>query len=154
MNFTVRVTELAVPPVGVYVILTVAFRGLEELGAAIRRAKSQVDLAWRPVAVDVAEEIRRYFPAHILPIMIYSQKGLLFLDDEQMRRIESADVDWLLKDDDRFSAVTEDVRIRRVVERSKASKQMPRDIRIAVWTVAAGFAGSLLTLLVQALVTR
>jgi hypothetical protein len=101
----------------------------------------------------VAEEIRRHFPEHVLPIMIYSQKGLFFLDDEQMRQIESAEVDWLLKDNDRFSATTEDVRIRRVVERSKASKQMPRDVRIAIWSVTAGIIGSVLTLAIQALVT-
>jgi len=70
-----------------------------------------------------------------------------------MRRIESAEVDWLLKDSDRFSATTEDVRIRRVVERSKASKQMPRDVRIAIWSVTAGIIGSVLTLAIQALVT-
>ncbi len=91
----------------------------------------RVDLAWRPVAVEIAEEIRRYFPTHALPIMIYSQQGLFFLDDEQVRRIENADVDWLLKDSSRFSAAAEDVRIRRVVERSKSSKQMPRDVKVA-----------------------
>ncbi len=126
---------------------------LEELDATIRRTKTRVDLAWRPVAVEIAEEIRRYFPAHTLPITIYSQKGLFFLDDEQMRRIEKAEVDWLLKDSDRFSADTEDVWIRRAVERSKTSKETPRDVRIAIWSVGAGLAGSLLTLLIQALAT-
>jgi hypothetical protein len=125
---------------------------LEELDASIQRAKLRVDRAWRPVAVEVAEEVRRHFPVHELPIMIYSQKGLLFLDDEQMRRIERAGVDWLLKDSDRFSEATEDVRIRRVVELSKGSKQMPRDVRIAIWSVTAGLVGSALTLLLQALV--
>lgn len=126
---------------------------LEELDASVRRAKNQVDLAWRPVAVEVAEEIRRHFPVHVLPIMIYSQKGLLFLDDGQMRRIEAAEVDWLLKDSDRFSAVTEDMRIRRVVQSGKASKRIPRDVRIAIWSVTAGLVGSALTLAIQALVT-
>jgi hypothetical protein len=126
---------------------------LKELDGSIQRAKHRVDLAWRPVAVEVAEEIRHHFPMHALPIMIYSQKGLLFLDDEQMRRFESAEVDWLLKDSDRFSAATEYVRIRRVVERSRASKQIPRDVRIAIWSVAAGLAGSALTLAIQAIFT-
>jgi hypothetical protein len=126
---------------------------LDELNASVRRAKSRVDLAWRPAAVEVAEEIRHHFPMHTLPIMIYSQKGLFFLDDEQIRRIENAEVDWLLKDSDRFSAVTEDVRIRRVMERSKASRRIPRDVRIAIWSVAAGCVGSALTLAIQELVT-
>lgn len=126
---------------------------LKELDASIQRAKSRVDLAWRPVAIEVAEEIRQHFPVHSLPIMIYTQKGLLFLDDEQMRRIENTEVDWLLKDRNRFSAVTEDMRIRRVVQRSKASKQIPRDVRIAIWSVAAGLVGSVLTLAIQALAT-
>ncbi|HVY77728.1 MAG TPA: hypothetical protein VG898_04400 [Solirubrobacterales bacterium] len=126
---------------------------LEELDESVQRARSKVDLAWRPVAVEVAEGIRRHFPMHDLPIMIYSQKGLFFLDDEQMRRIEAAEVDWLLKDSDRFTAVTEDVRIRRVVQRSKASKRVPRDVRIAIWSVTAGLVGSALTLAIQALVT-
>jgi hypothetical protein len=124
---------------------------LDELDEAIRRTKDQVDRAWQPVAIEIAEEIRRHFPPHVLPIMIYTQKGLFFLDDEQIRRIEQAEVEWLLKDSDRFSAATEDLRIRRVVERSRASLEMPRDVKIAAWSVGAGFAGSLLTLLVQAL---
>jgi hypothetical protein len=125
---------------------------LRELGEAVRRTKSQVDSAWQPVAIEVAEEIRRYFSPHALPIMIYTQKGLLFLDDEQMRRIEEAEVDWLLKDSARFSAATEDLSIRRAVERSRTSSQVPRDVKIAAWSVGAGFTGSLLTLLVQALI--
>lgn len=126
---------------------------LDQLDAAIERAKLKVDSAWRPVAVEIAEAIRQQFPSHVLPIMIYSQKGLFFLDDEQIRRIENAEVDWMLKDSSRFSAATEDARIRRVVERSRASQQMPRDIKVAAWSVSAGLAGSLLTLLVQTLLS-
>jgi hypothetical protein len=49
--------------------------------------------------------------------------------------------------------VTEDVRIRRVVQGSKASKRISRDVRIAIWSVTAGLVGSALTLAIQALVT-
>jgi hypothetical protein len=83
--------------------------------------------------------------------MIYSQKGLFILDDEQMRRAEEADIDWMLKDSIRFSAATEEAQIRREIDRNRAAARIPRDVRIAAWSVFVGLVGSLLTLLVQEL---
>lgn len=123
-----------------------------DLDNAVRQVKQLVDQAWRPVGIDVAEEVRRHFPSHVLPIMIYSQKGLFILDDDQMRRIQDAEIEWLLKDSSRFSAATEEAWIRRVVDNSRNANRVPRDIRIAAWSVFAGLAGSALTLLVQELV--
>jgi hypothetical protein len=125
---------------------------IDDLNGAVRRVKQLVDRAWSPVGIDVAVEIRRHFPAHVLPIMIYSQKGLFILDDEQMRRIEENQIDWMLKDSERFSTATEETWIRGVVDRSRSANRIPRDIRIAAWSVGAGLAGSVLTLLVQELV--
>ena len=124
---------------------------IDELNSAVKRVKQLVDQAWSPVGIDIAEEIRRHFPSHVLPIMIYSQKGLFILDDEQMRRIEEAEIDWMLKDSTRFSVATEKAWIQRVVDRSRDANRIPRDIRIAAWSVFAGIVGSVLTLLVQEL---
>lgn len=124
---------------------------IAELNEAAERLKQLVDRAWKPVGIDVAVELRRHYPAHVLPIMIYSQKGLFILDDEQMRRVEEADIDWMLKDSIRFSAATEEAQIRREIDRNRAAARLPRDVRIAVWSVFAGLAGSLLTLLAQEL---
>jgi hypothetical protein len=124
---------------------------IDDLNAAVERVKQLVDQAWRPVGIDVAEEVRRHFPAHVLPIMIYSQKGLFILDDDQMRRIQDAEIDWLLKDSARFSAATEEAWIRRAVDANRDSSRLPRDIRIAAWSVIAGLIGSVLTLLAQEL---
>ena len=126
---------------------------IAELNVAAERLKQLVDQAWKPVGIDIAVELRRHHPAHRLPIMIYSQKGLFILDDEQMRRIEEAEIDWMLKDSIRFSVATEEAQIRREVARNRAAARVPRDIRIAAWSVAAGIAGSLLTLLVQELLS-
>jgi hypothetical protein len=125
---------------------------IDDLNGTVQRVKQLVDEAWRPVGIDVAEEIRRHFPSHVLPIMIYSQKGLFILDDEQMRRIQKAEIDWMLKDSTRFSAATEEAWIRRAVDRNRNANRIPRDIWIAAWSVFAGLVGSALTLLVQEMV--
>jgi hypothetical protein len=114
---------------------------IAELNDAAGRLKRLVDRAWKPVGIDVAVELRRHYPAHVLPIMIYSQKGLFILDDEQMRRIEEADIDWMLKDSIRFSVGTEEAQIRREVDRNRDANRVPRDVRIAVWSVFAGLVG-------------
>jgi hypothetical protein len=96
-----------------------------------------VEKAWSPTAIDVLEALRREYPAHKLPIMIYTQRGLLLLNDGEIQRIEQADAEWLLKDPARISGATEAIRIRRFAEQAKASGKVSRDVKLTVWSVAA-----------------
>jgi hypothetical protein len=110
---------------------------LNELGEKIAEVREYVDRAWSPLAIDVLEELRESYPQHKLPVMIYTQRGLLLLKDEEIRRIEEAHAEWLLKDPERISRETEAARIRRFVGTSKASRQMSRDIKLTIWSVIA-----------------
>lgn len=109
---------------------------LGELDEMLQRVKSSVDRAWRPVGLDVVEEVRRHFPRHELPIMIFSRRGLFFLDEGQMKRVEEAEADWMLKDNGKHYEVR---RIRRIIE-EKRRRRPARDITIAALSVLIGAA--------------
>lgn len=115
---------------------------LHELSEMISEVREYVDRAWSPVAIDVLEELRERYPAHKLPIMVYTQRGLLLLKDEEIKRIEDAGAEWLLKDPEHISPETEASRIRRYVTRERNSQHMPRDSRLAAWSIAASLLGA------------
>jgi hypothetical protein len=125
---------------------------LAELSDMISEVRDCVNQAWSPTAIDVLQELRRVYPAHKLPIMIYTQRGLLLLKDDEIRRIEQAGADWLLKDPERISGTTEAIRIRRFVAQAQAARRLPRDVRLTIWSVAASTVlgaaiGAIITLL-------
>lgn len=106
--------------------------------------QAEVDRAWEPVGLDALEEIRAHFSPRKLPIMIYSQRGLFFLDETQMKRVEEVEADWMLKGRGDHYEVQ---RIRRVIRESRW-RRPARDITIAAASVIAG---ALLSPAIQAL---
>jgi hypothetical protein len=126
-----------------------AERALGKLRAHIQRVKPIVDNAWQPQALDVLEELRETFPARELPVLIYTQFGLLLLEDDQLRRIEASDADWLLKDG-RISRATQAARIRRFVRQARAARRLQRDSKLAVGSaITSALLGAVLTILVS-----
>jgi hypothetical protein len=117
---------------------------LEELNDMLRRVKEKVDLAWEPAALVTLKRVRERFSARELPIMVYSQRGLFFLDEGQMKQVEEVQAHWMLKDKGEHY---EAERIRRVVEQ-RPSRRIARDLTIAIASVVAGAAISLATQLV------
>lgn len=115
----------------------VAETKLAELHDLLDEVRECVNRAWSSTAIDVLEELRRKYPAHKLPIMIYTQRGLLLLNDDEMRRIEQAEADWLLKDPARISGPTEAIRMRRFVAQAQAARSLPRDVKLTAWSVLA-----------------
>jgi hypothetical protein len=104
---------------------------LNELAVVLESVKTKVDRAWAPTGLAALEEIRTYFPPRKLPILIYSQRGLFFLDEEQMKRVEEVEADWMLKGRGDHYEVQ---RIRRVIRASRWSRPA-RDITIAVVSI-------------------
>ena len=78
---------------------------LDEFYRLERELRGWVDAAWRPYGADVVETVRKQFPTSTLPIAMYTQRGLILLDDAVMARLERVGVEWVLKE--RFSAETE-----------------------------------------------
>jgi CheY-like chemotaxis protein len=123
---------------------------LDALSAMIREVREDVDRAWSPSAIDVLEELRQDYPEHKLPVMIYTQRGLLMLGDNELRRIGKADAEWLLKDGNRVTGPTEETWIRRYVRQANAERRVPRDLWLAGGSVVVSAAlGALVTLLVS-----
>jgi hypothetical protein len=98
-----------------------AEEALEELDEMLQRVKTAVDRAWQPVGLDVVEEVRGHFSPQKLAIMIYSRRGLFFLDEGQMKRVEEAEADWMLKDGGEHYEVQ---RIRRITEEGRAASRV------------------------------
>ena len=70
---------------------------LDELDAQIDKTKAAVLKAWNATGLEMLKSLRMRYSAAQLPIAIYTQKGLLLLDDSELREAEELDADWLLK---------------------------------------------------------
>ena len=117
---------------------------LEELNGMLWRVKDKVNSAWQPVALDALKRVRERFSARELPIMIYSQRGLFFLDEGQMKQVEDVQAHWMLKDKGEHY---EAERMCRVVEQ-RPNRRLARDLAIAIASVVVGAAISLATQLI------
>jgi len=109
-----------------------AQKKLEELRDKITEVKKFVDQAWAPAAIDVLREIRRKYKASKLPVLVYTQRGLSFMDDKQLREVEKMDADWLIKDFQRVAPATEELRIKNHIRVWCKKKRFARDITIAL----------------------
>lgn len=125
-------------------VASLAAQQLQELTKKIREVKKFVDEAWEPIGIEALYEIRRHYPAHKLPVLIYTQRGLFLLEDDKLRALEKLDADWLIKDKERITPTTESIRIRRYIEKCKASRRPARDILIAFIFTIIGVALSML----------
>jgi Predicted nucleotide-binding protein containing TIR-like domain len=94
---------------------------LGDLNTMLAEVKTAVERAYSPAAIDVLEEIRRNTPARKLPTMIYTRRGLLLLDDADLRRVPGLDAGWLIKDPFRIQADTEGAYIEKFVERTRGA---------------------------------
>jgi CheY-like chemotaxis protein len=109
---------------------------LEELNGMLQRVKLKVDSAWQPAALKTLRRVRDRFSVSELPIMVYSQRGLFFLDEGQMNQVEDAQAHWMLKDKGEHY---EAERVRCIVEQ-RPRRRPARDITIAIASVVAGAA--------------
>ncbi len=82
-----------------------------------RELKGWVDAAWRPYGADVVSIVRRTYSADELPIAIFTQRGLVLLDDKIVSDLEWLGVQWVIKD--RFSAETERLMLNNIIAEGK-----------------------------------
>lgn len=75
----------------------IAEASLADLDLQIDRTKAAVLDAWSPTGLAMLKLIRRRYPPSALPIALYTQKGLLLLDDAELREALQLNADWLLK---------------------------------------------------------
>lgn len=104
-----------------------AEKSLKQLDEQIAASKQAVMEAWEPRGVALLKKIRDKYPASLLPVVIFTQKGLFFLDDDQIREVEVNSGHWLLKG--QLSALTEEVRINRILS-SDAAVSRPEKVFI------------------------
>jgi CheY-like chemotaxis protein len=117
---------------------------LDELTTAIERAKLAVDKAWTPRALDILEELRAQYTGRALPVMVRTRRGLLLLDDDELRRIESSDAEWLLKD---YSPALTRSRMRNFALRLKATSRVQRDLVMTASSTVVGVVTGVVTTL-------
>jgi CheY-like chemotaxis protein len=100
-------------------------RTLRELNVKIAELKDVVERAMSPVGIDLLEDIRSRHAEHELPVMVYTKRGFLLLEDAELRKIVLADADWLLKDPHRVHPETLRASIWRYVRQSRAVRASP-----------------------------
>jgi hypothetical protein len=96
-----------------HIKIEAAEKELKKLDEQISATKRAVLEAWEPRGIELLKMVRDKYPATVLPVVIFTQKGLLLLDDEQIRKVEENNGHWLLKG--QLSARTEEVRINRIM---------------------------------------
>ena len=117
--------------------VALAEKSLTKLDTQIAETNAAVLDAWEPEGLDVLKLMREKYPKNEQPIVIYSQKGLMLLSDEQLLEAELNGADWLIKK--KLSARTEQVAIDRIIMRtpSRISNRISRTYR---WLLAFSWA--------------
>lgn len=99
-----------------------AENSLAKLDAQIAQTNKAVLEAWEPRGIEVLKQLREKYSENRLPVVIYTQKGLLLLEDNQLREIEQNGGSWLLKS--KMTAETEEIWIDRIIKRALPYKQL------------------------------
>ena len=112
-----------------------AERELTRLDEQVKKTKAAVELTWSPLGAKVLRELRKHYGAEELPVIMYSQRGLFVLDEEEVRAIEENEGEWLLKK--QFGPLTEKTRMERVMRaarRGRLVKKYRRALSVS-WAV-------------------
>ena len=96
-----------------------AEQALRALDEQIATTKKAVDDTWEPFGVEMLKLLRESYTPEELPIAIYTQKGLLLLEDHQLLDVERHNGHWLLKK--KLTPTTEKCRIDRIISYWKPS---------------------------------
>ena len=88
---------------------------LEELKDKIEEIRLFIEKTWIPIGIDVLTELRKEKKLNSVPIMFYTQRGLLFMDDDQLKTIYENNCDWILKDKRQSSRIAERERMHQVI---------------------------------------
>ena len=125
-----------------------AQRKLVELKDKIEEIRPYIEKTWIPIGIDVLKELRKEKKLNSIPMMFYTQRGLLFMDDDQLKTIYENDCDWILKDKRQSSRIAERVRINQVIRNYEKERNFfIRWIYAASGTMigfALGYAASIL----------
>lgn len=106
---------------------------LTALDAQIERTKNAVNLAWEPFGIEMLKILRQRYDPNELPIAIFTQKGLLLLEDQQLQDVEISQAHWLLKN--KLSTRTEEVSIDRIISYWKDSTGFPEGLNKRVFII-------------------
>lgn len=99
---------------------------LRDFAVLEERAQTLVAQCYEPLGLSVLRKIRRHVRFPELPIIMYSQSGLLTIGDHGFQEIERLDAGWLLKD--RYDARTEEVLVCGELMRARlAARRRDRD---------------------------
>lgn len=85
--------------------------------------KKLIKKTYEPVGIQVIKAVREMYNESQLPVMIYSQSGLLMLDNSSIQKIANLDTGWLLKD--RYSINAEQIKIINQIAKSNKRKESP-----------------------------
>jgi CheY-like chemotaxis protein len=113
-----------------------AEKELKCLDIQIQKTKEAVEATWMPMGLEILKDIRENYSTKKLPVIIYSQRGLLLINDDQVRFVEELDGYWMVKNE--YSARTEKTRMDRIMAytgKSKPILQFYRILLIASWSV-------------------
>ena len=113
-----------------------AEKELKNLNIQIEKTREAVNATWTPLGLDILKDIRDKYSALDIPVVIYSQRGLFLLNDDQVRFVEENDGYWMLKNE--YTARTEKTRMDRIMNYSGKAKPVLHKYKMIIiisWTV-------------------
>ena len=102
---------------------------LTKLDEQIKKTKEAVEATWTPLGLEILQDIRKKYSSYELPVIIYTQRGLFLMNDEQVRLVEENKGHWMLKNE--YSGRTEKTRMDRIINSSEKVKKLRRYIIMA-----------------------
>jgi CheY-like chemotaxis protein len=102
---------------------------LKEFFQMEKKLKTYVDSAWEPYGVEIVDSVREHYSNEELPIAIYTQRGLVLLEDEFIIELEKLGISWLLKK--QFSAETDRLILSKIMMQGKRGME-PGQKRILI----------------------
>ncbi len=122
---------------------------LEELRQKIEEIRPYINRTWMPEGISALEELRTLKELSAVPILFYTQRGLLFMSDDQLQTIYDKDSDWMLKDRENSSNIAERARINQLIRRNAERHHWFKIYVVPAITFASGlllaFANSLIS---------
>jgi hypothetical protein len=106
---------------------------LTALDEEIEKTKEAVNRTWEPFGIEMLKVLREKYLPEQLPIAIYTQKGILLLEDKELQEVETLNAHWLLKK--RLTARTEEVRIDRIISYWKKPSSNELEVNKKVFIV-------------------
>ncbi|MDR3763009.1 MAG: hypothetical protein P4M01_02830 [Acidobacteriota bacterium] len=120
-------------------LTTAGDAAIQDLEAAIQKARGPILAAWDPYGVEILERARKFLDSRghgDIPLVIYTQQGLTIASNEELKRVSQLRGEWLIKN--KSNADYESHRLNEMISLRERQKDNYRRVyQNTSWMIAA-----------------